>query len=284
MATSGAAVSPSMGSKKPTAALAMLLTLLNVRLGYWSPTPNRDNWKMSQPRLWPFYLLREFLSQTTDVTSYCYLTDGGHFDNTGLYSLVERGCRFIVMVDCGADPQPSCFQDLGDAIRRCRIDFGAEVHLNLDPLIENKKQNATQYFVVGEIKYSREHAKALCMKLDAKENSKKDIAARTGTIIYFKPTILGKEDADVRQYSIENDFFPQQSTANQWFGEAQFESYRHLGQSYAKEAFEKLKAVERINRKIRLSAKDVEAVFAEMYDKFKPHSEQPEENSDQIEE
>src|SRR5205085_9632365 len=89
IAASGAAVSPNMGSKKPTAALAMLMTFLNVRLGFWAPTPKNGHWKMSQPKLWPFYLMREFLSQTTDLSSYCYLTDGGHFDNTGLYSLVE---------------------------------------------------------------------------------------------------------------------------------------------------------------------------------------------------
>ena len=284
VAASGAAVSPSMGSKKPTAAMAMLLTLLNVRLGYWSPTPSRENWKMSQPRLWPFYLLREFLSQTNDLSSYCYLTDGGHFDNTGLYSLVERGCRYIVLVDCGADPQPSCFQDLGDAIRRCRIDFGAEVDLKLDQLIENKCQSATQYFAVGEIKYSRKHAEALHWKIEGRENDKEAEAALTGIIIYFKPTILGKETADVRQYAIENKFFPQQSTANQWFGEAQFESYRRLGQTYAKEAFEKLEAVKRINRRIRLSSKDVEAVFSEIFDKYNPRSEQSEEASEEAEE
>jgi hypothetical protein len=277
VAASGAAVSPSMGSKKPTAAMAMLLTLLNVRLGYWSPTPSREHWKMSQPRLWPFYLLREFLSQTNDLSSYCYLTDGGHFDNTGLYSLVERGCRYIVLVDCGADPQPSCFQDLGDAIRRCRIDFGAEVDLKLDHLIENKCQSATQYFAVGEIKYSRKHAEALHWKIEGRENDKEEEAALTGIIIYFKPTILGKETADVRQYAIENKYFPQQSTANQWFGEAQFESYRRLGQSYAKEAFEKLEAIKRINRRIRLSSKDVEAVFVEIFNRYTPKSDQPEE-------
>ena len=60
--------------------------------------------------------MREFLSQTNDLSSYCCLTDGGHFDNTGLYSLVQRGCRHIVVVDCGADPAPPSFEDLGDAL------------------------------------------------------------------------------------------------------------------------------------------------------------------------
>ncbi|MFZ0751617.1 MAG: patatin-like phospholipase family protein, partial [Pyrinomonadaceae bacterium] len=160
IAASGAAVSPNMGSKKPTAALAMLMTLLNVRLGYWAPTPNRETWNSSQPRLWPFYLLREFFSQTNDVSTYCYLTDGGHFDNTGLYSLIERGCRYIVLVDCGADPKPACFQDLGEAIRRCRIDFGTEIDLSLDPLL-GQTMDSDRCFVLGRIRFSPKHLEVL---------------------------------------------------------------------------------------------------------------------------
>ncbi|HYW88521.1 MAG TPA: hypothetical protein VFB50_12175, partial [Chloroflexota bacterium] len=106
IAASGAAVSPAMGSRTPTAALTMLLAFLNVRLGLWVPAPHKAYWRTPQTRLWPFYLLRESLSQANDVIAYCYLTDGGHFDNTGLHALVERACRFIVVVDNGADPEP----------------------------------------------------------------------------------------------------------------------------------------------------------------------------------
>ena len=63
---------------------------------------------------------KESPSQTNDVTTHCYLTDMGHFDNTGIYSLIERGCRYSVAVDCSADPS-RCFADVGNAIRRCRI-------------------------------------------------------------------------------------------------------------------------------------------------------------------
>jgi hypothetical protein len=67
----------------------MLLALLNVHLGFWAPAPNRDRWHEPRATLSAAYLLREFLSQTTDVGPYCYLTDGGHFDNTGHYALVS---------------------------------------------------------------------------------------------------------------------------------------------------------------------------------------------------
>ena len=260
VAASGAAVSPNMGGKKPTAALAMLMTLLNVRLGYWAPTPNRKGWNSSQPRLWPFYLVREFLSQTNDLSDYCYLTDGGHFDNTGLYSLIERGCRFVVLVDCGADPRP-CFEDLGEAIRRCRIDFGTEIDLNLDSFIDNKGPVNDCCFAVGKIKFSEEHLRSLAGDDQANGRSSRDLAKQTGIIVYFKPQVIGNVTADVRQYSIENEFFPQQPTTNQWFGEAQFESYRRLGQACAYSAFGQIRSEKDLENSGRLSLRKIEALF-----------------------
>jgi len=238
VAISGAAASPNMGSRTPTSALAMLLTLCNVRLGYWAPTPNKAHWRSPQARLWPFYTLREFLSQTNDLSSYCYLTDGGHFDNTGLYALVERGCRYIVLADCGADPEPCC-EDLGEAIRRCRIDFHAEITLDLNTF-KPKAEGSLCHYVVGEILYDETHVTHLnwydtCMH------------ERTGIIIWIKPSLLKPElatgePADVRQYGMQNETFPQQTTADQWFDEMQFESYRRLGQCCAKDIFTAIEA------------------------------------------
>jgi hypothetical protein len=265
IAASGAAVSPNMGSKKQTAALAMLMTLLNVRLGYWAPTPNQHGWNSSQPRLWPFYLIREFLSQTNDLSSYCYLTDGGHFDNTGLYPLIERGCRFIVLLDCGADPQPSCFQDLGEVIRRCRIDFGTEIKLDLKSLIAAPGENMDQCFVNGQIQFSREHLSML--RNNHNDADEADDDSGTGIIMYFKPSVITEVTADVRQYSLENSFFPQQTTANQWFDEAQFESYRRLGMICASKAFDNDVGAE-ISKASRLTTNALEALFMGLVNKF----------------
>ncbi len=232
VATSGAAASPNMGSRTPSASLAMLMTLLNVRLGYWAPTPNKEHWQLTQAQLWPFYVLREFLSQTNDLSSYSYLTDGGHFDNTGLYSLVERGCRFIVVADAGADPKP-CFQDLGDAIRRCRIDFGAEITLRVENFFHDAETKlAPGHFVVGKITYSEAHLREL------RWTDEEIARGREGVIVLFKPTLTTEVSADVRQYGIENKNFPQQGTADQWFDESQFESYRRLGEHCARQLFE----------------------------------------------
>lgn len=224
LAISGAAASPNMGSKTPSAALGMLLALLNIRLGFWAPTPNQPRWRSAATGLWPFYLLSESLSQTHDLSAYCYLTDGGHFDNTGLYALVERGCRYIVMLDSGADPKP-CFADLGEAVRRCRIDFGCEISLgvqNFLPLADSRGL-VPWHFVTGSIIYSRQHAAVLGWGSAATRSE------RTGIVVWVKPSLTDRDPADVRQYALENGNFPQQTTADQWFGEAQFESYRRLG-------------------------------------------------------
>jgi hypothetical protein len=229
---SGAAASPNMGSKTPTAALAMLMTVFNVRLGYWAPTPNAEGWHFGQARLWPFYTLREFLSQTHDLSSFCYLTDGGHFDNTGLYALVERGCRYIVVIDCGADPRP-CFSDLGDAIRRCRIDFGTEFDLDLTPVIpggEGDARRAERHYLAGTITYSAAHLRRLHGVSMAEAREMAAGGDHTGYLILVKPMRGGEDAVDVRQYGFENQDFPQQTTADQWFDESQFESYRKLGE------------------------------------------------------
>ena len=230
IAVSGAAVSPTMGAKTPSAALATLLTLFNVRLGYWAPTPNAGRYRSRQARLWPFYTLRESLSQTNALSTYCYLTDGGHFDNTGLHALVERGCRVIVVVDCGADPKPA-FEDIGTAVRRCRIDFGAQISLTIDPFRPTERL-AKAHAVMGEIVYSREHAEKLGWGKGLAEGRRK------GVVVWIKPARTGGEALDVAQYGIANDAFPQQATSDQWYDEAQFESYRRLGEESAIAAFE----------------------------------------------
>jgi len=221
VAISGAAASPNMGSRTPSMPLVVLLALVNARLGFWAPTPFAARWREPRAALWPFYLLREALSQTTDLSTYCYLTDGGHFDNTGLYSLVERGCRYIVLLDCGADPGP-CFADLGDAIRRCRIDFGAEISLGVQGFLDRAQDGlASRHVVVGRITYSQEHWDQIGL-------ASRDDGDRTGVIVWVKPAVTAADSADVRQYKLQNPNFPHQTTVDQWYDEAQFESYRKL--------------------------------------------------------
>jgi Patatin-like phospholipase len=228
-AISGAAISPTMGSKSPSAALTLLLSLLNVRLGFWAPTPSGKRWYEPHARLWPFYVLQETLANTGRMAAYCYLTDGGHFDNTGLYALIERGCRYIVVCDCGADPLMG-FEDVGNAIRRCRIDFGVEIDLTIDDFAVHTRNDGvgTTHVGRGTIRYQPEHLRMLGLEANT---------GATGTVLWIKPSVTALSAADVRQYLRANSDFPQQPTSEQWYDESQFESYRRLGYESALQAF-----------------------------------------------
>ena len=131
LAISGAAASPNMGyNSSPT--LAFLLTLLNVRLGWWLGNPSEDNAKIygaEGPRIALAPLLNEMAGNTTDESKYVYLSDGGHFENLGLYEMVRRRCRFIIVSDGGCDPQYA-FADLGNAVRKISLDLGVTIRFH----------------------------------------------------------------------------------------------------------------------------------------------------------
>ena len=130
---SGAAVSPNMGYHS-SPAVTFLLTLFDARLGWWLANPSHPTRPGADSA--PFsagWLLAEMLGLTRDGGRYVYLSDGGHFENLGLYELVRRRCRFVLCVDAGADPA-RCFADLGNAVHKCRVDFGADIRIDVNAL------------------------------------------------------------------------------------------------------------------------------------------------------
>jgi hypothetical protein len=128
--------------------------------------------------------------------------------------MVVRRCRFIVVVDAGADPHYTK-EDLGNAVRKIRIDLGVPIEFPEFPdgLPTNPSLGAkARHCALGEILYD-------CV----------DPGAANGKVLYIKPLLTGDEPADVLNYHSANSDFPQQSTTDQWFDESQFESYRRLG-------------------------------------------------------
>lgn len=212
LATSGAAVSPNMGyATRP--ARAFVLTLFNVRLGRWSPNPMGTKWRSPSPRAGLIPLVQELFGYSNERRDFVYLSDGGHFDNLGLYELVRRRCSTIVAVDAGADPK-RMFRDLAESIRKCRIDMGVEIELPIDELESpagDPLARPEKSYSKGLIKYGDGGA--------------------DGQLILIKPTMCADraEPVDLLNFAEQNPPFPQQSTADQFFGESQFESYRRLG-------------------------------------------------------
>ncbi|MGB6690106.1 MAG: hypothetical protein WBE76_19890 [Terracidiphilus sp.] len=223
-AISGAAISPNWGYHT-SPPMAFLLTMFNVRLGWWLPNPRRSflafdpngepprrGARFPRAKFAPKQLLRELLGQIGDDRGFVYLTDGGHFDNMGLYELVRRRCYEIVICDAEEDTGP-VFEGIGMAIRKCRIDFGVEIELDLNQLATDAVTKVSKvHWILGSIKYPETGT------------------AEPGTILYIKSSITGKEAADIYNYRLQHTPFPQDSTMDQWFTESKFESYRRLGQ------------------------------------------------------
>jgi hypothetical protein len=225
---SGAAVSSNMGYHSSSAAVTFVLTLFNARLGWWLGNPGAAGsivgpslrhaeppYRRSFPRLSLAPLVMEAFGLTDDTSKYVLLSDGGHFDNLGLYEMVLRRCRFIVVVDGGQD-ENARFDDLGAAIRKIRIDLGVEIDF-VEPVAIYKKDDPKivekgRYYAIATIHYPDGGGK------------------HRGVLLYIKPGILGHEPRDVLQYSAANTAFPHQSTIDQLFDESQFESYRRLGE------------------------------------------------------
>ena len=128
IAISGAAASPNMGYHS-SPLVTFILTLLNVRLGAWlgNPGPAGDNtFHLGYPKFSVRPLIAEAFGLTDESNRYVYLSDGGHFENLGLYEMVLRRCHYIVVSDAGQDPACS-FADLGGAVRKIRIDLGIPI-------------------------------------------------------------------------------------------------------------------------------------------------------------
>jgi len=203
-------------------ALAFALAVLNIRLGHDGARlgnpglAGRKTSSMARPAMSLEPLLWEVFGSRNDQSSFVHLSDGGNFENLGIYEMVLRRCRYIVAIDASCDPQ-FAFADLGNAIRKIRADLGIPIEFQFDemhPRTDNGLLRKGKYVMIGRIRYS-----AI------------DYDAVDGVLVYIKPGLY--DDAyfpkDVYNYASESAEFPHESTGDQFFSESQFESYRALG-------------------------------------------------------
>lgn len=241
MAISGAAINANAGPGGEGATrhplISVLMGMANLRLGYWinNPGPASSRWyarlwaKQKRPNILSPGLFETFARRNLRETSHhLLLTDGGHFENLGLYELVRRRLKLIIACDATSDPE-SKFADLANVIEKVRADFGAIIVIrseDLAALVPRRREpagdapgvkTADKGYLIAQIKYSKTLATT-----PAESNEE-------GTLIYIKATLLGQLFGDLHGYHRENPAFPYQSTADQFFDEKQFESYRELG-------------------------------------------------------
>lgn len=240
---------------------SLLCGLFNVRLGYWWRNSFAGDGKKHVDRAFPVqtYLADEFTgSFYVQKREHWYLSDGGHFENTAAYELIRRQVPFIVVADCGAD-QKGDFDDIANLMRRVRLDFGAEITFltdaelggavskaNLAPCVHSRNNTNAEGLNVGRIGIL-EDLRPIAAKEDECERVKAHATIarvtypgtqKQSTILFIKPGITDDLPPDLVNYQRSKKDFPQQSTLDQFFDEAQWESYRKLGECIASRVFD----------------------------------------------
>jgi hypothetical protein len=220
MTISGAAVDPNMGMYYYSPPVTALMTILNTRLGWWLQNPRwwGNDWQGTGPGAGPL-LLWELLGQTNETSRYVHLSDGGHFENLGVYELIRRRCRYIIVADATED-RHAATENLANLMRLVRTDFGVGIQIDTEQLAEGPNGRTHWHCAIGLIHYEDVDPRAVA-----------------GVLVYLYPSMTGDEPPDLQQYQQANPAFPHDTTLEQFFSEAQFESYRGLGYHIGTEVF-----------------------------------------------
>ncbi|WP_337459872.1 hypothetical protein [Cupriavidus basilensis] len=265
IATSGAAVSTGLG-RSTTLGTSLLLGLANLRLGTWWPSYPLD--AGSAPRAggaernrvqadlagspWlggfitlfrtQYYLACELSARFHGTRrGWQYLSDGGHFENTAVYELLrpERGVGLVVLCDCGADPGYQ-FGDLANLIRLARIDMGLEIVVDAAAAGDGVLGSVfgTQEDFLPAARQNPAAANKCALLLNVYRALEPAATRRpVSRIVLLKPCRIASAPVDVQQYGTGHPAFPQEPTIEQFFNEAQWESYRELGFSIGQLVF-----------------------------------------------
>ncbi len=166
-----------------------------------------------------------------------YLSDGGHFENTAAYELIRRRVPLIIVCDDGCDASRQ-LDDFANLVRKARLDYDAEITL-LDadetaslarPELRAHLANSGLRSDVSPIPLANHPA--LLARVRYRDGLSPD-----SFLLVIKPTLTPAEPIDVLNYASANPPFPQQSTLDQFFDEAQWESHRKLGRDIAHRLF-----------------------------------------------
>ena len=255
---SGAAFSTGIG-RDTRLSLSLFFGLTNVRLGYWWDSGIRNE---ERPGRYPQSLWRRlkrlpvtiFRAQSMLLAEwrarfhgpsrwFWYLSDGGHFEVTGLYEMLRRRLQFMIVSDAGEDPNYQ-WNDVSLLTQQVREDFGAEI-VWVDPQAANGGARLPAWAAfpgvpawiqgwldpdrlgkLNDIQREGKYHAALARVTYAKSDD-------VSWILLIKPSLSDGLTQDIINYGKLNSSFPQQPTFDQIFDDIQWESYRALGQQIA---------------------------------------------------
>jgi len=213
VAVSAAAVNSQGGSKIPWLARWVLL-FTNFRLGIWLRNPRFDSRPGWLRRTFVFAeAFKELIGANGEEDPALFVSDGGHHDNSGISALCERNCSFIVALDAAADPSWN-FAGVQDALAAI-TQTGWAVRSKTLP---RKSRVFAPERGIGRVEVTGPNG--------------------SSTMILILKASVGDDALELmtpaaKQYAVNHSNFPQESTAHQWFTEAQFEAYFAVGRALA---------------------------------------------------
>lgn len=238
MAISGAALAPGLGALT-RGGVAALTTFAGIRLGYWWDRATRSNGAQDHPgRVAKSRGLLNEASGTFEGTAgeNWFLSDGGHFENTGAYALLAERTEVIVVADCGADPD-FAFGDLENLVRKARVDLQAEILFQRPvpaasggaawPSFSDPAPRPAVLEHFGTLDDLASPNSSACLAFATITYNTPGPAS--GILIVIKPNLCSGLPVDLVNFRRHNPKFPQETTADQFFSEAQWESYYQLG-------------------------------------------------------
>lgn len=261
-AISGAAASTAIGGMT-SLGLSILAMMANVRLGYWWKSNKRPWYKLKS--LWwdtvHGYLTAEMQSNfaTNPNRQRWHLTDGGHFENTGAYALIQRRLDLIVVCDNGADPDYR-LDDVVRLIERARSDLKAEISFldsgELDAKFGENSPLRRFFGAYGDLASTPSDSTAerlgkpmpyatlarieYDLDLRGLKSAKGNATPKEGLLILIKPRLNFSEPPELLAYRKREvgTGFPQQTTLDQFFDEEQWEAYRRFGEIVGERIFD----------------------------------------------
>lgn len=235
MAISGAALNPGTGGggngTTRNKLVSFMMAFFNLRLGWWLPNPNAKFKKKFLSKanfIAPGLTQGVFAFDNKEDSTFIELTDGGHFENTGIYELIRRNVPIIILSQAGADPKFT-LEDIGNVMERVKVDFGVKIRFlndyDLDDVLPSDENSADRV----ESKFQLSKKAFAVARIDYPDQ--KD----PGYLIAIKALMVRDLPLSLFHYKAAHKDFPNQTTADQSFDESQFEAYRELGYQLTKQ-------------------------------------------------
>lgn len=216
----------------------VLLVLTNFRLGQWLRNPA----SYYPDHFWPSPL-RTLLGLLWDAhdRAFCYVSDGGHLENTGIAALLERRCKLIIASDASDDPHYE-FEDLMRLFQASRAKHHVEFRsLGMVPGEKLADAEILDQVRPRENSWSRQHFLAFQVLYPKRDHE----PASEGLLIVMKSSLTGDEPLDLLELKRRGRIFPHDPTSNQFLPPACFESYVMLGRHMANDVLKYLGNTER---------------------------------------